>query len=428
MVENNVALYLDFENLAVSADETYPSKEKPLLIEPIVDFAANKGNICVKKSYADWTRNIYRQYQKYLLEHGFEMIYLPATSFQGKNGSDVRMAIDIMENMELFKTIDTFIIGSGDTDFIPLTQKMLSRGKKVIILGFDNSVGRLVKNNCTEFKSLDELLSYPEVEQETERDIEQETETIIEQNNKISTLVKSSKPNPGTNSSFQLGQATKVDTDTKSGRDLLARYIKTKSNEEPISMSQLKMDLLRLQPSFSEKKHGHSSFKKFVLSLVGDVVDKVVPDENGDPVVHLKEYSEIEVTPLNLDEEVEKYLRVAFKFQKNPGTRSKICKRIFKYFKNCEAASLSELTEHLFNFNDFSKTTIRKFIHTLASAKVFEFTENESQGPLLSRRQRLNESINSYEMIEKMYMKYIEEKIADQFPDLEDDHIIPLMS
>lgn len=49
MDDNNVAIYLDFENLAISAEQTYPSHEKPLFLRPILDYATSLGNICIKK-------------------------------------------------------------------------------------------------------------------------------------------------------------------------------------------------------------------------------------------------------------------------------------------------------------------------------------------------------------------------------------------
>ena len=79
-------------------------------------------------------------------------------------GPSVRLAVDVMENLELFPSIDTIVIGSGDTDFIPLLQKIRARGKNVIVVGFEHSVGSLVKSNCTEFKALTELLGEPEAE------------------------------------------------------------------------------------------------------------------------------------------------------------------------------------------------------------------------------------------------------------------------
>ena len=122
MEGSSIAVYLDFENLAISADTVYPSKRKPLLIEPILDFAASKGVICLKKAYADWSKDMFSQYQTRLMEQGFELVHLPETNSQGKNGSDVRLAIDVMDYLGVYAEVSTFIIGSGDTDFIPLIQ------------------------------------------------------------------------------------------------------------------------------------------------------------------------------------------------------------------------------------------------------------------------------------------------------------------
>ncbi|MEL6843165.1 MAG: NYN domain-containing protein, partial [Bacteroidota bacterium] len=158
MEGGNVAIYLDFENLAISADTVYPSRVGPLSIDPIVEFALDKGAIRIKRAYADWSRDLFAQYQPKLMEKGFELIHLPATNLQGKNGSDVRLAIDVMEMLEQFSDIDFVIIGSGDTDFIPLIQRLRSRGKTVLVLGFEHSVGNLVKLNSAAFKSLEELL------------------------------------------------------------------------------------------------------------------------------------------------------------------------------------------------------------------------------------------------------------------------------
>ncbi|MEL6626579.1 MAG: NYN domain-containing protein, partial [Bacteroidota bacterium] len=96
----NVAIYLDFENLAISAETVYPSRDKPLDIGPLVDYATTKGVICSRKAYADWSKDIFAQYQNRLMDQGFELIHLPETNLQGKNGSDVRLAVDVMEYME----------------------------------------------------------------------------------------------------------------------------------------------------------------------------------------------------------------------------------------------------------------------------------------------------------------------------------------
>ena len=153
-----VAIFLDFENLVFGAAHSFPGGlPLPLPLEPIVDYACTKGSVVLRRAYADWAQSECQRYVSVLVEHGFELIYLPQTSRSGKNGADVRLAIDVMEVMEHQPSISTYVIGSGDTDFIPLLQKVRARCKDVIVVGFEDSVGRLVKANTTEFASLDEI-------------------------------------------------------------------------------------------------------------------------------------------------------------------------------------------------------------------------------------------------------------------------------
>ncbi len=394
-MEDNVVLFLDFENLALSADEVYPSKEKPLDIGPIMDFAASKGNLCIKKAYADWSYSSYSQYQKNLAEYGFELIHLPATTTQGKNGSDVRLAIDVMENMELFKTINVFIIGSGDTDFIPLIQRILARGKRVIILGFDHSVGSLLKKNCSEYKSIEELIGKPDED-----------------------------------SFMPEFDSHKEESD---GKKLLKRYVKTRNDDGPILMTTLKQHLLRLDPSFSEKKLGYSSFKRFLESLKGEIVDKI---EKGDyPGIHfvylfdVNDSTEIET---NYSEEAKKFLKKNIRYIKAKDKRLELCNLLFNEFKKKKEMSMFEMIDSIHSSYTLQpkpkKVEIRKFINTLFTAKTFIPSKNFMSGPLLSRPLLLNDSIVSPNELDQKYLNRVQEILESRYPTLSEPEINKIMS
>jgi uncharacterized protein (TIGR00288 family) len=256
-----VAIFLDFENVAQSAESvgdggspsSSPSRyngtrtSKTLQIERIIDYAAIQGNISIRRAYADWMSPTYLKHQKSLLENGFELVYLPRTSSQGKNGSDVRLAVDVMELLFLQPSISTFILGTGDTDFIPLLQKIRAYNKKVIILGFEHSVGRLVKANTNEFRALEDILSL----RIADRASKSETKTMQDQ--------------------------TAIAND---GKGLLLRFLRNFS-EQTVLMSDLKLQLLRLDSAFSESKYGFSSFKSFVESFVPELFSGLVRHEGG---------------------------------------------------------------------------------------------------------------------------------------------------
>ncbi|RMG68227.1 MAG: NYN domain-containing protein, partial [Bacteroidetes bacterium] len=369
----NVALYLDFENLAISAETVYPSREKPLNLEPIIDFAASKGVICTRKAYADWSKHIFSQYQNRLMDQGFELIHLPETNQQGKNGSDVRLAVDVMEYLEFYQGVQTFIIGSGDTDFIPLIQRLRARGKTVITLGFEHSVGNLVKRNSTEFKSLEDLIGKPEAESPSS-DLTEEP-------------------------------------DASYGRRLMLRVQRAHNNEdEPLYMSQLKQQLLRIDPSFSEKELGFSSFKQFVLSLKGDVVARVETRDETLPMVYLQDPGEEEspqVRPSALREEAFQFLVRRLRYSHDPHRRQEMAEALVACFAQADLRSMNEMFEQVSTHLDrrIPKSDIKKYINTLFTGGAFESSPEYPNGPLLSRPFALGANLNRAEALDQVYIR-----------------------
>ncbi|MGE5557606.1 MAG: NYN domain-containing protein [Bacillota bacterium] len=391
MEDNQVAIYLDFENLAISAEEVYPSKDRPLSIEPVVDYATTKGNVCIKKAYADWSNELFSQYQNILMEHGFELVHLPATNQQGKNGSDVRLAVDVMENLELFQTISTVIIGSGDTDFVPLIQRVRARGIQVISIGFDHSVGNLVKINSVEFKSLEELLGKPEEE--------------------------------------SLSSELVGEVDISYGRELLIRYIRNRNNDEPVLLATLKQDLLRLDPSFSEKKLGFSSFKKFIKSFTGDLVSQInSTDKEGLLLVHLNDAEIPQNKRTDLKEEARSFLAKNIRFQKNPAKRLAISKLLLDEYKENREMTMSEMIDFTGDkIKGFTKSEIRKFINLLFSGKAFEQVKKGQWRPLLFRPIKLKETMNSPENLERLYMNRVVEILKNRYSALTEEEVDALI-
>lgn len=387
MEEHQVAIYLDFENLAISAEEVYPSKDKPLVIEPVVDYASTKGNVCIKKAYADWSKDFFSQYQNVLMEQGFELVHLPATNLQGKNGSDVRLAIDVMENLELFQTISTVVIGSGDTDFVPLIQRVRARGIKVISIGFDHSVGNLVKINSAEFKSLEELIGKPEEE----------------------------------SLSSDLGQ----EMDLSYGRELLIRYIRSRNDDEPVLLATLKQDLLRLDPSFSEKKLGFSSFKKFVKSFVGDIVNRIDPTEKDGPL--FVDFIDVDLPQnkrTNAKDEALAFLVKNIRFQKNKTKRLAISKIVLDEYKENKEMTMSQMIDFTSEkMKNLAKMDIRKYINLLFSGRAFQQIEKGQRRPLLFRPIKLKETVSSPEILEQIYMDRVEEILKSRHSTLNEDEI-----
>jgi uncharacterized protein (TIGR00288 family) len=149
--ETNLALFLDFDNLALGARDARQRLDIRLLIQRILE----KGKIIVKRAYADWHHH--KEHMSALHEAAIDLIEVPAPRISGKNSADIRMVVDCMDLCYAKEHIDTFVICSGDSDFSPLVSKLRENNKRVIGVGMKNSSSNLLIGNCDEFIFYDDI-------------------------------------------------------------------------------------------------------------------------------------------------------------------------------------------------------------------------------------------------------------------------------
>jgi len=149
----NLALFCDFENIAIGAKEArYDDFDIELVLERLLE----KGRVLAKKAYCDWER--YQKYRKAMHNAAFELIEVPHVSYSGKNSADMHMCVDALDLCYTREHIDTFVILSGDSDFSPLVRKLRENNKHVIGLGIKKSTSDLLVENCDEFIYYDDLV------------------------------------------------------------------------------------------------------------------------------------------------------------------------------------------------------------------------------------------------------------------------------
>ena len=120
MTEPNVAVLIDYENVGLDSSQY------------LLDQLSDMGRIIVKRAYADWS--VERSKRDQLLELGIEAVHHFRSTKSGKNSSDIKLAIDavdLLHNAEL----DTFVIVSSDSDFVPLVTRLRAAGKVVVGAG-----------------------------------------------------------------------------------------------------------------------------------------------------------------------------------------------------------------------------------------------------------------------------------------------------
>jgi uncharacterized protein (TIGR00288 family) len=154
--EQRLALFIDFDNLAIGARE---AKHAKFSIDLVLERLLEKGKIVYKKAYADWSR--YPDYKRPFHEAAIELIDIPQRSYTGKNSADIRMVVDAMDLCYSKGHITTFVIASGDSDFSPLVSKLKENDKTVLGVGVKNSSSDLLVSNCDEFIFYEDLVRAP---------------------------------------------------------------------------------------------------------------------------------------------------------------------------------------------------------------------------------------------------------------------------
>jgi len=145
-----LAVFLDFENLALGF-----KGEERFDVARVLARLVEKGDIVVKRAYADWKR--FAEFRLALHGAAFELIEIPGRGISGKNSADIRLCVDAMDLCHSKAHINTFVIVSGDSDFSPLVSKLKENGKHVIGLGTEASTSDLLRDNCHEFIYYEDL-------------------------------------------------------------------------------------------------------------------------------------------------------------------------------------------------------------------------------------------------------------------------------
>lgn len=167
----SVALYWDFENLHASLwearqDEPYARNDnrfkvqEPLIdVQAVVDMAAALGPIAIHRAYCNW--QYFGRYRDALLHNAIDLVQLFPPGGTAKNGADIRLSLDAMEDLVRFPHLGTVVIVGGDSDFMPLAQKIRAAGRRVVGVGDRRSTSRHWAASCHEVRFYETLPPSP---------------------------------------------------------------------------------------------------------------------------------------------------------------------------------------------------------------------------------------------------------------------------
>lgn len=154
MEEERIALYVDYENLAIGAREALGGMEFDF--EPISNALAERGRVVSRRAYGDWS--MFSDARQHMTRNHVELIEIPQRmGATRKNAADIKMAVDAIELALERDYVTTFVICTGDSDFTPLVHKLRELNKKVIGVGVKGSTSSLLPPACDEFLFYDNL-------------------------------------------------------------------------------------------------------------------------------------------------------------------------------------------------------------------------------------------------------------------------------
>ncbi len=248
--EARIALFLDFENLAIGARDALGGARFDF--RPIADALADRGRVVTRRAYADWS--MFEEDSRELARNHVELIEIPQRmGAVRKNAADIKMAVDAIELAFERAFISTFVICTGDSDFTPLVHKLRELNKRVIGVGVKASTSAMLPPACDEFLFYENLEG---VESAKESPAEAEEETKERSVDELARLV----------------------TSTLAGLQ--------RSTGEVVLASSLKRALLRKDPTFSEADYGFRAFGELLRFLESKhVVTLSEGPAKGDPVV-----------------------------------------------------------------------------------------------------------------------------------------------
>ena len=246
MEEERIALFVDFENLAIGAREALGGQEFDF--EPIGNALAERGRVVSRRAYADWS--MFSDARQRLTRNHVELIEIPQRmGATRKNAADIKMAVDAIELAFERDYVTTFVICTGDSDFTPLVHKLRELNKKVIGVGVKASTSNMLPPACDEFLFYDNLEG-----------------------------VGSSSDESTKSSNGDEAEMESLVTTTLGG--LL------RSGQSEVLASSLKRAILRKDSTFSEADYGFRAFGELLRHLESEgVIELSEGPGRGDPQV-----------------------------------------------------------------------------------------------------------------------------------------------
>ena len=281
-----VAVYIDFDNIVISrydqvngrgqfqrdkvrefsqgdkpADADLAEKVRRATVDigAVIDFASSFGTLVLTRAYADWSAPVNTDYRGQLVSRAVDLVQLFPAAAYAKNGADIRLAVDAVEDMFRLPDLTHVVIVAGDSDYIALAQRCKRLGRYVVGVGVAGSTSRALAAACDEMVTYDAL---PGIE-------------AVDAAGAPAQPAQSGSSSRGRGSRRGKQPAAAVidETDPEDPQAAATRLLERalrlgqeKDDADWLHSSAVKSQMRRMDPSFSERALGFRSFSDFVKS------------------------------------------------------------------------------------------------------------------------------------------------------------------
>src|ERR1700728_4475517 len=249
----NIAVFVDYDNIEIGLKSTL---RREFDVSLALDALKERGDLVAKFAYANWGRQDGATRQ--MAENAVQMVQRIPSPRGDKNGADINLALDALEMAFTHAHVNAFAIVSGDSDFIPLVNKLKEYGKTVFVLGGKAFTSTILQQNCHE------LVSYESLLEDGDRIVAQPMPDRRDRDR----VERGDRPErPERKDKRDRGQRPPP-LDLSQAMPLVERALQVLERRavQP-QLGLLKSTMLQLDPAFSERAYGAGSFSDFVERL-----------------------------------------------------------------------------------------------------------------------------------------------------------------
>jgi uncharacterized protein (TIGR00288 family) len=255
----NIAVFVDYDNIEIGVKSTL---RREFDVSLPLGALKERGDLVAKFAYANWGRQ--EGATRQMAENAVQMVQRIPSPRGDKNGADINLALDALEMAFTHAHVNAFAIVSGDSDFIPLVNKLKEYGKTVFVVGGKAFTSTILQQNCHEFVSYESLLEdgdrivaqpMPDRRDRMDRPERQDRpdNRPDRKDRKDKDNSKGQRPAP-----LELTQAMPL-------VERALQVLERRAVQPQLGL--LKSTMLQLDPAFSERAYGAGSFSDFVEKL-----------------------------------------------------------------------------------------------------------------------------------------------------------------